>query len=97
MRRRLAGERSPALGQALWTAQRAGYGSVVVDGTLIPIDWWPPTGPMEGQAGLAQCGQLRSRLSVDLENARLKTWKISRKLRCRPVRAGQLVKAIFIL
>ncbi|MDP9862649.1 MULTISPECIES: transposase family protein [Streptosporangium] len=30
-------------------------------------------------------------------NAVLKTWRILRKLRCCPLRAGQLVKAIFVL
>lgn len=30
-------------------------------------------------------------------NAQLKTWRILRKLRCCPFRAGQLVKAICVL
>ncbi|WP_431898901.1 transposase family protein, partial [Nonomuraea sp. bgisy101] len=30
-------------------------------------------------------------------NAQLKTWRILRKLRCCPLRAGQLVKAILVL
>ncbi|MDP4509399.1 IS5/IS1182 family transposase, partial [Nonomuraea sp. G32] len=30
-------------------------------------------------------------------NAVLKNWRILRKLRCCPLRAGQLVKAIFVL
>jgi len=30
-------------------------------------------------------------------NAQLKTWRILRKLRCRPWKAGQLAKAIYVL
>jgi hypothetical protein len=32
-----------------------------------------------------------------LANAQLKTWRILRKLRCCPKRAGQIVKAIHVL
>ncbi|RCG17398.1 IS5/IS1182 family transposase, partial [Sphaerisporangium album] len=30
-------------------------------------------------------------------NAQLKAWRILRKLRCCPLRAGQIVKAILVL
>jgi hypothetical protein len=32
------------LRQALRDAGKAGYAYLVIDGTLIPIDGWPPTG-----------------------------------------------------
>ena len=39
----------------------------------------------------------RLRAPGERANAQLKTWKILRKLRCCPWRAGQLAKAIHVL
>ena len=39
----------------------------------------------------------RLRVPGDRANAQLKTWRILRKLRCCPWRAGQLAKAIHVL
>jgi len=39
----------------------------------------------------------RLRASGERGNAQLKTWRILRKLRCCPWRAGQLAKAIHVL
>jgi DDE superfamily endonuclease/Helix-turn-helix of DDE superfamily endonuclease len=43
----------------------------------------------------APCAQLRS--PGERANAQIKTWRILRKLRCCPWRAGQLAKAIHVL
>ncbi|WP_222932964.1 hypothetical protein [Nocardia yunnanensis] len=40
---------------------------------------------------------MRLRAPGERANAQLKTWKVLRKLRCCPHRAGQLVKAIHLL
>jgi hypothetical protein len=36
--------RSPKLRQVLRDAKDAGHAYLIIDGTLIPIDRWPPTG-----------------------------------------------------
>jgi hypothetical protein len=40
----LLAARSPKLCKALADAKQAGHAYVVIDGTLIPIDRWRPTG-----------------------------------------------------
>ena len=40
----LLAARSPKLRQAVARAKEAGYAYLVIDGTLIPIDGWRPTG-----------------------------------------------------
>ena len=165
--------RSPKLRQALRAASKAGHAYLVIDGTLIPIDWvaadrpfysgkhrrhgmnlqviaspggeivWV-SGPLPGAVHdltaariwgiiaeldasglvvLADKGYLgedglrtpyrgrnkpasqkdanrahaRLRAPGERANAQLKTWRIVRKLRCCPWRAGQLAKAIHAL
>jgi hypothetical protein len=45
----------------------------------------------------ANCAHAKLRAPGERANAQLKTWKILRKLRCCPWRAGQLAKAIHVL
>jgi len=169
----LLAARSPKLRQALRAASKAGHAYLVIDGTLIPIDWvaadrpfysgkhrrhgmnlqviaspggeivWV-SGPLPGAVHdltaariwgiiaeldasglvvLADKGYLgedglrtpyrgrnkpasqkdanrahaRLRAPGERANAQLKTWRIVRKLRCCPWRAGQLAKAIHAL
>jgi hypothetical protein len=169
----LLAARSPKLRQALAKAKDAGHAYVVIDGTLIPIDWvaadrpfysgkhrkhgmnlqviaspdgdivWV-SGPLPGAvhdltaariwgivrelaaSGLIVLGDkgylgegdirtpyrgrnkpasqkeanrahARLRAPGERANAQLKSWRILRKLRCCPWRAGQLAKAIHVL
>ena len=162
----------PKLRTAVRDAKKAGYAYVVLDGTLIPIDWvaadrpfysgkhckhgmnlqviaspdgdilwvsgalpgsvhdkkaeriwaswtswrpqawspWPTTGTRaprtrrsrigQEQAGIPEAANrahAKLRAPGERANARLKTWRILRKLRCCPWRAGQLAKAIHVL
>lgn len=52
-----------------------------------------------GLAVLADANRAHTRLRGPGEraNAQLKSWRILRKLRCRPWRAGQLARAIHVL
>ncbi len=45
----------------------------------------------------ANCAHAKLRAPGERANAQLKTWRILRKLRCCPWRAGQLAKAIHVL
>jgi hypothetical protein len=51
--------------------------------------------PASQKAANRAHAQLRS--PAERANAQLKTWRILRKLRCCPWRAGQLAKAIHVL
>ena len=42
-------------------------------------------------------GETFTELAAGFANAQLKTWRILRKVRCCPWRAGQLAKAIHVL
>lgn len=45
----------------------------------------------------ANSAHAKLRAPGERANAQLKSWRILRKLRCCPLRAGQLVKAVFVL
>ncbi|MEV0344735.1 transposase family protein [Nonomuraea sp. NPDC050680] len=80
----LLSARSPKLDQALRKAKRDGLHYLVLDGTLIHIK-------------RANRSHARLRGPGERANAQLKSWKILRKLRCSPSKAGHLCKAIAVL
>lgn len=97
----LLSARSPKLRKALAEAKREGLLYLVLDGTLIPIDRVRAE-PYRGRnkpESQKQANRSHARLRGPGEraNAQLKTWKILRKLRCCPHRAGHLAKAIHVL
>jgi DDE superfamily endonuclease len=99
------------LRQALAAANKAGHAHVVIDGTLIPIDRVATDRPfysgkhrrhgMNLQVIAAPDGKIvwvsgpLPGATHDLNAARI--WRILRKLRCCPWKAGQLAKAIHVL
>jgi hypothetical protein len=64
-------------------------------GDHVRVPYWGRGKPVSRKAANRAHAQLRS--PGERANAQLKTWRVLRKLRCCPWRAGQLAKAIHVL
>lgn len=69
-------------------------GVPVIEGTRIPYD---EVAALLRDQKNANSAHAKLRGPGERANAQLKSWRILRKLRCCPLRAGQLVKAIRVL
>ena len=69
------------------------------DGDIVWVSWPLPGAVHDLTAAQSDANRAHARLRGPGEraNAQLKSWRIVRKLRCCPWRAGQLAKAIHVL
>ena len=99
---RLLSARSPKLDQALRNAKKDRHLYVVLDDKGYQGAEGPVITPYKGRNkpdSQKQANKAHAQLRAPGEraNAQLNSWRILRKLRCCPWRAGQLAKAIHVL